>query len=90
MSSQLLDSSELLMGKDWNEGRVVKGSMPGRPSKGIIESRSNRVVAFVTDIQLNGLQQISQEEGRSRSDVIHRIIAQHLKSMGTTEKDENS
>jgi len=54
------------------------------------EARSHRIVAFVTGQHVEGMELIAQEEGRSRSDVIHRIIAQHLKSMGTTEKDENS
>ena len=53
----------------------------GRPRQPIKEARSHRVVTFVTNGQIVGLDEIAWEEGRSRSDVIHRIIAQHLQNM---------
>jgi hypothetical protein len=53
----------------------------GRPRQPVKEARSHRVVTFVTGGQMVGLDEIAQEEGRSRSDVIHRIIAQHLQNM---------
>jgi hypothetical protein len=56
----------------------------GRPRRTLKEARSHRVVTFVTDGQMVGLDEIAQEEGRSRSDVIHRIIAQHLMNMRPT------
>ena len=57
----------------------------GRPRRMVKEARSHRVVTFITVGQMVGLDEIAQEEGRSRSDVIHRIIAQHLKNMGSIE-----
>ena len=66
--------------------RTAEKPTRGRPRRMAKEARSHRVVAFVTDGDLEGLDEIAQEEERSRSDVIHRIIAQHLKSMGATEK----
>ena len=59
--------------------RTAERSKRGRPRQALKEARSHRVVTFVTDGQMVGLDEIAQEEGRSRSDVIHRIIAQHLK-----------
>ncbi|MGV7229932.1 MAG: ribbon-helix-helix protein, CopG family [Nitrospirales bacterium] len=59
----------------------------GRPRRLLKEARSHRVVTFVTDGQMVGLDEIAQEEGRSRSDVIHRIIAQHLQNMRLTERN---
>jgi hypothetical protein len=41
---------------------------------------------FVTDGQMVGLDKNSQEERPSRSDVIHRIIAEHLKTDGATKR----
>ena len=62
-----------------NQQRVEKAKRGGRPRRMVKEARSHRVVTFVTGWQMVGLDKIAQEEGRSRSDVIHRIIAQHLK-----------
>ena len=64
-----------------------KSKLVGRPRQPVKEPRSNRVVTFVTDEQMVGLDEIAQEEGRSRSDVIHRIIAQHLKTDGATKRN---
>jgi hypothetical protein len=43
------------------------------------------VVTFVTEWELEGLEQIAHDEERSLSAVVHRIIAHHLKSPPTTE-----
>jgi hypothetical protein len=59
----------------------------GRPRRTVKEARSHRVVTFVTDGQMVGLDEIAQEEGRSRSDVIHRIIAEHLQSIMAIERN---
>jgi hypothetical protein len=59
----------------------------GRPRQPVKEARSHRVVTFVTGRQMVGLDQIAQEEGRSRSDVIHRIIAEHLQSIMAIERN---
>ena len=58
---------------------VEKPTRGGRPRRMVKEARSHRVVTFLTSGQMVGLDEIAQEEGRSHSDVIHRIIAQHLK-----------
>lgn len=59
----------------------------GRPRRLLKEARSHRVVTFVTNGQIVGLDEIARAEGRSRSDVIHRIIAQHLKTDGATKRN---
>ena len=59
----------------------------GRPRQLVKEARSHRVVTFVTGEQMVGLDEIARAEGRSRSDVIHRIIAQHLKTGGATKRN---
>jgi hypothetical protein len=58
-----------------------RSKLGGRPRRLVKEARSHRVVTFVTGGQMVDLDEIAQEEGRSRSDVIHRIIAQHLQNM---------
>ena len=60
--------------KQWTAEKPTRG----RPRQMKKEPRINRIVAFVTDGELVGLDEIAQEEGRSRSDVIHRIIGEHL------------
>ena len=52
----------------------------GRPGLAPDQARSHRVVTFVTVDELEGLEQIAQEEERSLSAVVHRIIEQHLKT----------
>ena len=64
-----------------------KPTRGGRPRRTVKEARSHRVVTFVTAGQMVDLDEIAQEEGRSRSDVIHRIIAQHLKTGGATKRN---
>ena len=61
-----------------------KPTRGGRPRRTVKEARSHRVVTFITDGQMVGLDKIAQKEGRSRSDVIHRILAQHLMNMRPT------
>ncbi len=61
----------------------------GRPGQAPEEARSNRVVTFVTSGELEGLEQIAQEEDRSLSGVVHRIIEQHLKNIRPTESRDN-
>jgi hypothetical protein len=63
-----------------------KSTHSGRPRRTLKEARSHRVVTFITDGQMVGLDEIAQEEGRSRSDVIHRIIAKHLQNMRPIER----
>ena len=62
------------MGTEWEQ----KQTRRGRPRRTLAEARSNRVVTFVTTLELESLEQITQEEDRSLSAVVHRIIAQHL------------
>ena len=64
------------------EQPLGKGEFQGSPRRFMKERRPHRVVTFVTDRQLDGLRQISQEEGRSLSDVLHRMIAEYLKHNG--------
>ena len=54
-------------------------SRRGRPRRLQEEARSQRVVTFVTEAELEDLEQISQREDRSLSAVVHRIIAGHLR-----------
>jgi hypothetical protein len=64
--------------------RPMRGGRPRQPVK---EARSHRVVTFVTNGQIVGLDELAQEERPSRSDVIHRIIAEHLKTDGATKRN---
>ena len=57
----------------------------GRPSQSLEKARSNRVVTFVTNSELEKLEQIAWEEDRSLSAVVHRIIAQHLENIESRE-----
>ncbi len=60
----------------------------GRPGQAPEKARSNRVVTFVTGGELEDLEQIAQEEDRSLSAVVHRIIAQHLKNIRPSESHD--
>ncbi|MFA9562539.1 MAG: ribbon-helix-helix protein, CopG family [Nitrospirota bacterium] len=64
-----------------------EGPKHGRPRRMKKEARAYRIAAFVTGLEVEGLERIAQEEGRSRSDVIHRIIAQHLQNLRPTERN---
>lgn len=52
----------------------------GRPRQPPQSARSNRIVTFVTDSELENLHQIAHEEDRSLSSVVHQIVSTHLAS----------
>jgi len=60
----------------------------GRPSTGPEKARSERVVTFVTERELDCLDRIANKEDRSLSAVVHRIIVQHLENIGASENSE--
>jgi len=76
------------MGTDENPTRVTKRAKVGRPCHLREQARSNRVVTFVTDRELESLEQIADKEDRSLSAVIYRILTQHLNNTGTSENEE--
>ncbi len=53
----------------------------GRPPRAPEAARSHRVVTFVTGRELAILERIAEEEDRSLSAVVHRIIVQQLKDV---------
>ncbi len=53
-------------------------SKKGRPTVDPDRTRSQRVVTFVTEWEMEGLRAKCDEEDRSLSGVVHRIISQHL------------
>ena len=53
------------------------------------EARARRVVTFVTERELESLEQIAHEEDRSLSAVVHRIVAQHLNNIALSENQSN-
>jgi len=62
--------------------RIVKQNPKrpmGRPRVSSQDARSNRLVTFVTNQELEYLMQITIDEERSMASVIHRIISAHLK-----------
>ena len=52
----------------------------GRPRVASKFARSNRIVTFVTDRELQFLRQTTIEEDRSMASVVHRIIAARVKN----------
>jgi hypothetical protein len=68
--------------------RVTKRPKRGRPSQVPEAARSNRVVTFVTNRELESLEQIAYEEDRSLSAVVHRIVVQHLENIRLSENRE--
>ena len=52
---------------------LTGGSVPSQ------DARSNRLVTFVANQELEYLMQITIDEERSMASVIHRIISAHLK-----------
>ena len=52
----------------------------GRPRVPSRIARSNRIVTFVTDQELQFLSQTAIEEDRSMASVVHRIIAAQVKN----------
>lgn len=71
-------ATEPLMGRKRKEDQAAERPRRGRPARVPEEARSNRVVTFVTGRELEALEHIAQEEDRSLSAVVHRIIAQHF------------
>lgn len=67
------------MRKEFEKKTDSKRPRYGRPSRVSQEARSCRVVTFLTDWQVEGLDLLAQKEGRTRSDVVHRIISEFLK-----------
>lgn len=51
---------------------------PGRPCGRPGFVRGNRVVTYITDVELTELQRIVDREGRSRSAIVHQILAKAL------------
>ena len=51
----------------------------GRPPVPSEDARSNRLVTFVTDRDLEYLTQVTIDEDRSMAFVIHQIISAHIK-----------
>ena len=62
----------------------------GRPRNPPEEARSQRVVTFVTEDQLEALEKLAREEDRSRSAVVYRIITQHLSRSASASKSEDA
>jgi hypothetical protein len=62
----------------------LKRGKTGRPALKQNEMRSNRVVTFVTNQQLDLLLHLAEEEGRTLSSFVRRIITQQLKEGSET------
>ena len=56
--------------------RPKMGRPPGPPQK----VRSNRVVTYVTNVELAELERIADREGKPLSAVVHQILARSLAS----------
>lgn len=56
----------------------TKGAKRGRHRRAPAKVRSQRVVTFVTTRELESLEQIADEQERSLSAVVHRIVVQYL------------
>ena len=76
------------MGVDRDNAQRAQRPRRGRPTRAPEEARSHRVVTFVTERELTALEQIAQEEDRSLSAVVHRIITQHLDTSRQTRAGE--
>ena len=70
------------MGTDDKPAWVTNRTKRGRPRHLQERTRSNRVVTFVTDREMESLEQIADKEDRSLSAVVYRILTQHLKNIG--------
>ena len=60
----------------------------GRPALASNEARSNRIVTFATDRQLEALAQMAVEDSRTLSSLVQVIIIQHLKNNTNNHKGE--
>jgi hypothetical protein len=56
-------------------------AMRGRPRIDQRKVRSNRIVSFVTDTELEKLERLAQEDDRSLSAVVHRIIMNYFQGV---------
>ena len=75
------------MGAEREDEQAAGRPRSGRPTRASDEARSHRVVTFVTTWEQEGLEQIAQEEERSLSAVVHRIIAYYLRNVKPTENE---
>ncbi len=66
-----------------NEEAVARKTQPGPD-----DARAKRVVTFVTNRELERLEQIAQEEDRALSTLVHRIIAQYLENKNGQNKNQ--
>ena len=65
------------------KGRRASGRpRQGRPARAPETVRSNRVVTFVTDAELEQLEDIAWREERSLSAVVYRVLSAYLKREG--------
>ena len=60
----------------------------GRLALASKEARSNRIVTFVTDRQLEALGQMAVEDSRTLSSLVQIMITQHLKHNSNNHKGE--
>jgi len=51
----------------------------GRPRLDPEVARTNRIVTFVTNREMTELELIAEQEGKSLSAVVHRILSGYLK-----------
>ena len=66
------------MAHDHNAKKYPKKQI-GRPRLPSQDARSNRLVTFVTDQELEYLKQITINEERSMAFIIHRIVSAHIR-----------
>ena len=69
------------MAHDHNAKKYPKKKI-GRPRLPSQDARSNRLVTFVTDQELEHLKQITINEERSMAFIIHRIVSAHIRGKG--------
>jgi len=68
----------------------LKREKAGRPALKPNEVHSNRVVTFVTDQQLDLLLHLAEEESRTLSSVVRRIITLQLKEGSKTNQRDGA
>jgi hypothetical protein len=61
-----------------SSNRMPVVAVRGRPRRPGKELRSRRVVTFLTESELQELEQLAVSEDRSLSAVVHRIVSLHL------------
>ena len=64
-----------------------KGSRMGRPPLPREKTRRNRLVTFLTDLELESLRQQAEEHGLSLSAKAHQILTRSLKKKKETEDE---